>query len=66
MLVALQRDDAPLRPYTDPSLILEAMKAKKFENIIALQWKTAEDLVYDWTQLLEGVKRIQTIRSPTV
>jgi hypothetical protein len=37
------------------------MKTKQFENIIVIQWETAEDLVYDWSQLLERVKRIQAM-----
>ncbi|MGK0224476.1 MAG: hypothetical protein ACI9ON_003732 [Limisphaerales bacterium] len=57
----LMREDTPLQPYMDPDLILEAMKTKPFENVIALQWETAEDLVYDWSQLLVRVKRIQGI-----
>ena len=55
------RNFAVLRPYIDPDLVLEAMKTKQFENVIVIQWETAEDLVYDWSGLLERVKRIQTI-----
>lgn len=58
---ALMRDDTALRPYIDPDLVLEAMKTKQFENIIVMQWETAEDLVYDWSQLLERVNRIQAM-----
>jgi len=61
---ALMRDDTSLRPYIDPELVLTAMKTKQFENIIVLQWETAEDLVYDWSGLLERVKRIQAILPP--
>ena len=61
---ALMRDDTPLRPYFDPDLVLTAMKTKQFENIIALQWEIAEDLVYDWSGLLERVKRIQAKLPP--
>ena len=40
------------------------MKTKQFENIIVIQWETAEDLVYDWShRLLERVKRIQAMLS---
>jgi hypothetical protein len=56
------RDFAVLKPYIDPDLVLEAMKTKEFENIIVIQWETAEDLVYDWShRLLERVKRIQAM-----
>ena len=60
----LMRDDTPLRPYIDPDLVLKAMKTKQFENIIVIQWETAEDLVFDWSGLQERVKRIQAIRPP--
>jgi len=55
------RDNAVLRPYIDPDLILTAMKTKQFENIVVIQWETAEDLVADWTKNLERVKRIQAM-----
>ncbi|MDH3431846.1 MAG: hypothetical protein OEQ14_17745 [Gammaproteobacteria bacterium] len=55
----ITRDDKALRPYIDPDLILEAMKTKEFENIIVIQWETAEDLVNNWSRLLDRVKRIQ-------
>jgi len=55
------RDNAVLRPYIDPDLILTAMKTKQFENIVVIQWETAEDLVNDWSVLLERVKRIQAM-----
>ena len=55
------RDNAVLRPYIDPDLILTAMKTKQFENIVVIQWETAEDLVNDWSGLLERVKRIQAM-----
>ena len=55
------RDNAVLRPYIDPGLILTAMKTKQFENIVIIQWETAEDLVNDWSVLLERVKRIQAM-----
>jgi hypothetical protein len=48
-------------PYINPDLILTAMKTKQFENIVALQWEIAEDLVYDWSGLLERVMRIQVM-----
>jgi hypothetical protein len=57
------RDHPALRPYIDPDLILTAMKTKQFENIVVIQWETAEDLVSDWSGLLERVKRIQTMLS---
>ena len=57
------RDHPVLRPYIDPDLILTAMKTKKFENIVVIQWETAEDLVNDWSVLLERVKRIQAMLS---
>jgi hypothetical protein len=57
------RDNPALRPYIDPDLILTAMKTKQFENIVVIQWETAEDLVNDWSQLLESVKRIQAMLS---
>ena len=60
------RDNAVLRPYIDPELILNAMKTKQFENIVVIQWETAEDLVNDWTGLLERVKRIQAMLSSPV
>jgi len=55
------RDHAVLRPYIDPDLILTAMETKQFENIIVIQWETAEDLVNDWSGLLERVSRIQAM-----
>ena len=55
------RDDAALRPYIDPDLTLKAMKTKQFENMIVIQWEMAEDLVNDWSRLLERVKRIQAM-----
>ena len=55
------RNFAVLLPYIDPDLVLKAMKTKQFENIIVIQWETAEDLVNDWSGLLERVKRIQAI-----
>jgi hypothetical protein len=55
------RNFAVLQPYVDPDLVLKAMKTKQFENIIVIQWETAEDLVNDWSRLLERVKRIQAI-----
>lgn len=55
------RDNAVLRPYIDPNLILKAMKTKQFENIMIIQWETAEDLVNDWSVLLERVKNIQAM-----
>jgi hypothetical protein len=55
------RNFVVLQPYIDPDLVLEAMKTKQFENIIVIQWETSEDLVNDWSSLLERVKRIQTI-----
>jgi len=55
------RDTAVLRPYIDPDLILTAMKTKQFENIVVIQWETAEDLVSDWSGQLERVKRIQAM-----
>jgi hypothetical protein len=55
------RDNAVLQPYIDPDLILTAMKTKQFENIVVIQWETAEDLVSDWSRLLERVKRIQAM-----
>jgi hypothetical protein len=57
------RDHAVLRPYIAPDLILTAMKTKQFENIVVIQWETAEDLVNDWSGLLERVKRIQAMLS---
>jgi hypothetical protein len=56
------RNFAVLQPYIDPELVLKAMKTKQFENIIVIQWETAEDLVYDWShRLLVRVKRIQAM-----
>jgi len=55
------RNFAVLQPYIDTDLVLKAMKTKQFENIIVIQWETAEDLVNDWSRLLERVKRIQAI-----
>ncbi len=57
------RDNPVLRPYIEPELILTAMKTKQFENIVVIQWETAEDLVNDWSEHLERVKRIQTLLS---
>ena len=57
----LKRNDAALRPYVDPDLVLEAMKTKQFENIIVMHWETAEDLVNNWSGLLDRVKRIQVM-----
>ena len=55
------RGFAVLLPYIEPDLVLKAMKTKQFENIIVIQWETAEDLVNDWSRLLERVKRIQAM-----
>jgi hypothetical protein len=57
------RDHPVLRPYIDPDLIFTAMKTKQFENIVVIQWETAEDLVNDWSRLLQRVKRIQAMLS---
>ena len=60
------RDSAVLKPYIEPDLILKAMKTKQFENIVVIQWETAEDLVYDWShRLLRRVKRIQDMLPPS-
>jgi len=59
----VMRDDTVLLPYIDPELILKAMKTKQFENVIVIQWETAEDLVNDWSGLLERVERIQAMLS---
>ncbi len=56
------RNFVVLEPYIDPDLVLKAMKTKQFENIIVIQWETAEDLVYDWShRLLDRVERIQAM-----
>ena len=55
------RDNAVLRPYIDPDLVLTAMKTKQFENVVVIQWETAEDLVAWWSANLERVKRIQAM-----
>ncbi len=55
------RGFAVLEPYIDPDVVLEAMKTKQFENMIVVQWETAEDLVYDWSGLLERVRRIRAL-----
>ena len=55
------RNFAVLHPFIDPDLVLKAMQTKQFENIIVIQWETAEDLVNNWSQLWERVKRIQAI-----
>jgi len=55
------RDFSVLQPYIDPDLILTAMKTRQFENILVIQWETAEDLVNNWSELLERVKRIQAL-----
>jgi hypothetical protein len=54
-------DCAVLRLYIDPDLILTPMRTKQFENIVVIQWETAEDLVNDRSGLLERVKRIQAM-----
>ena len=56
-----KRNFAVLQPYIDPDLVLKAMKTKQFENIIVIQWETAEDLVNWWSVNLERVKRIQAM-----
>jgi len=56
-----KRNFAVLQPYIDPDLVLKAMKTKQFENIIVIQWETAEDLVNDWSGLLERIERIQAM-----
>lgn len=55
------RDDTALQPYIDPELILTAMHTKLFENMIVMQWETAEDLLNNWSILLEKTKRIQVL-----
>jgi len=57
------RDHPVLRPYINPDLILTAMKTKQFENIVVIQWETAEYLVNDLSRLLERVMRIQAMLS---
>jgi hypothetical protein len=52
-----------LQPYLDPDLVLSAMKTKQFENVIVSQWEWSEDLVSNWSKLLERAKRIQAIIS---
>jgi hypothetical protein len=52
-----------LQPYVDPDLILAAMTTKQFENVIVLQWESSEDLVNNWSKLLERARRIQAIIS---
>jgi len=64
MKIRAGRDLGTLQPYIDPDLILTAMKTKQFENIMTIQWETAEDLVNDWSELLERVKRIQAMLPP--
>jgi len=59
--IRVGRDNGVLRPYINPDLILTAMKTKQFENIVVIQWETAEDLVADWSNNLESVKRIQAM-----
>ena len=51
------RDNAVLRPYIDPELIVTAMKTKQFVNILVIQWVRAEDLVSHWSELLQKVKK---------
>ncbi|MGK0216538.1 MAG: hypothetical protein ACI9HE_000010 [Planctomycetota bacterium] len=58
------RDFDVLMPYLDPDLVLKAMQTKQFENILVLQWETAEDLVNDWSNLLERVRLIQAMLPP--
>jgi hypothetical protein len=55
------RDTAVLRPYIDPDLILTAMKTRQFENVLVIQWETAEDLVEWWSVNLKRVKHIQAM-----
>lgn len=57
------RDGAALQPYIDPELILTAMQTKLFENMIVIQWEAAEDLVNNWSELLEKTRRIQVLLS---
>ena len=57
------RQYTALQPYLDPELILSAMKTKQFENVIVIQWESAEDLVNNWSKLLERSMRIQAIIS---
>jgi hypothetical protein len=57
----LMRDGTALQPYIDPELILTAKQTKLFENMIVIQWETAEDLVNNWSILSEKTKRIQVL-----
>ena len=50
-----------LLPYKDPDMVLEAMKTKLFENIVVIQWETAEDWFNDGSGLLKRVRRIQAM-----
>ena len=59
--LAASRDFDALLPYEDPNPLLQAMQTKQFENLVVLQWETAEDLANDWTGLLMRVKRIQAM-----
>jgi hypothetical protein len=59
-------DGSTLLPYIDPELILTAMKTKKFENMIVVQWETAEDLVNNWSDLLEKTKHIRALLNESI
>lgn len=50
-----------LEPLINPDLILEAMKTKEFENILAAQWERAIDIRNNYAELLDNVTHIQAM-----
>ncbi len=56
-----EEDRRLLEPLFDPDLILAAMKTKQFENIVVIEWESAQDLKHDFERHIDRVTRIQTI-----
>ena len=50
-----------LEPLFDPDLILAAIKTKQFENIVVIEWESAQDLKHDYERHIDRVSRIQKI-----
>ena len=59
-------DGATLLSCINPELILMAMKTKKFESMIVVQWETAENLVNNWSNLLEKTKHIRALLKESI
>ncbi len=50
-----------LEPFLDADLILNALRTKEFENVVAAEWETAHDLRRNYTALLDQVAQIRRL-----